>query len=70
MLQEYMLGNTAGLLAEDDIGAVGVFHFAVALSRLGGKEKVVRPFCLFEEVVDRVIVGDIHQIPVVESRAF
>ena len=65
-----VLRDTARFLAEDDVRAVGVGDLAVDMPRLGGEEKVFSAFCFFKEIVDTVVVGDVDEIPVVESRAF
>ena len=52
VLHENMLGDAAGLLAEDDVRAVGVADFAVRMARLGGEEKVFSALRFVEEVVD------------------
>ena len=67
---ENVLGDTARFLAEDDVRAVGIADFAVLVTRLGGKEEVLAALGLGKEVVDRIIVGDVDEVPVVEPRSF
>lgn len=67
---EYMLGDAARFFAENDVGAVGVAHLAVLVTRLGGKEEVFAARGLCEKVVDTVIIGDVDEIPVVEPGTF
>lgn len=66
---QHVLGDAAGLFAEDDIRAVGVARLAVRLTRLGGEEEVLPAGSLFKKVVDTVVVGDIHEVPVVQTGA-
>lgn len=70
IFHQHMLGDSARFLAEDDIRAVGVADVRVLMSRLGGEKEVFAALCLFKEIVDRVVVGDIDKIPVVKPRSF
>ena len=67
---QHVLGDAARFLAENDIGAVRVAYVAVLVTRFGGKEEVFTALGLCEEIVDAVIVGDVDEVPVIESRAF
>ena len=67
---EDVLGYAAGLFAEDDLGSGGIGDLAVLLPCLGGEEEILAAGGLLEEVVDRVIVGDVDEVPVVETGAF
>ena len=68
VFHQNMLGDAARFLAEDDVRAVGVADFAVLVTRLGGKEEVFAALGLGKEIVDRIIVGDVDEVPVVETR--
>lgn len=69
VFHENVLGDTARFLAEDDVRAVGVGDITVLTARLGGEEEIFSARGLFEKVVDRVVIGDVDEIPVVEPRA-
>ena len=66
---QHMLGDAARFLAEDDVRAVGVADLAVLVLCLGGKEEVFAAPRFFEKVVDRVVIGDFDEVPVVQPRA-
>lgn len=70
ILHKHVLGYSACLFAEDDIRSVWVAYIGVGLASFRGKEEVFTSLCLFKEIIDTVIVGDVDQIPVVESRSF
>ena len=71
MRQTEVLGQTGGLLAEEDPAAVVKFRLAVVLRRLGRGEPAVRGGLgvLFKEVGEVFVGADLDQMPVVQPRA-
>ena len=69
MRGEKILRQTSGLLAEEQIGPVGVIGLVVAAGRLGGKQAQAGWMILCKEVVQILIHPNVYQVPVVEPRA-
>ena len=66
---EKILRQTSGLLAEEQIGPVGVIGLVVAAGRLGGKQAQAGRMILCKEIVQILIHPNVYQVPVVEPRA-
>ena len=67
VFHEHVLGDAACFLAEDDVCAVGVADVGVGMTCFGGEKEVLSALCFFKEIVDTVVVGDVDEVPVVET---
>ena len=66
---EKLLGQTLGLLAENQKDPLGVFYVAVALGRLGGKVVKLLVRVALKEIVYILIISNVKLVPVVKPRA-
>ena len=62
--------QSPGLLSEEEVDRVAVFHLGICSRRLCRKKIKFRAGVLCKEIGKSVVIGDIQQIPIIKPSAF
>ena len=70
IVKQQLFGKPRRFFAKDEIGIVGIGNVRMRMTRLRGKI-IKLTVCVFgKKILQRGIIGDIEQVPVIQSRPF